>query len=518
MSVTISLSVKEKISFRLILIASIVLRVFLIIRDSAPFAYDMGRDLLWTKDIAFYRIPTLIGPAASIWGVYFGPLWFYFLSLPLLLTNGNPLSAVYITASAIIFTGFLGYFLFKKYLGKLYALVLAIIILFGATSINISTFAFHANLLPLLTFLLIYFCFLAVIKNPLFISLAFLSSSLMFHADPAPAVVFSFIPIFIFFFFKLYKTKKLIKVLTFSFLGYLIPFAFQILFELRNNFLEIKALVSYFRGENPSLSGQLPFFERILNRLTLFFNFFKESFTGGNDLFAILFLIIFGFALYKFFKTQKDKNLKILLKVVLISFSIIFLIFTVIITVEVKSWYLYGTIVLFAFLIILALYNLKKYKIILPIFLLLYPILNISPFLSKERVDHSRIDPAQLSNQLKAIDMIYQDANNLQFSVYIFTPPIYDQNYQYLFWWQGVRLGRGLPQDFAYLPNQPDYVRNKNVYTKSTNLSDQIYLIIENGQENEFYTRANWLKNFDTYKIVWEKDIDGAVKIQKREK
>lgn len=507
---------KEKIFLLFILISSILLRIFLISRDSVPFAYDMGRDLLWAKDIAFYHIPTLIGPAASIWGVYFGPLWFYFLSVPLLLTNGNPLSAVYVTALSIILTGFLAYLMFKKYLGKLYALGLAIIILFSATSINISTFAFHANLLPLLTLLLIYFCFLGVIKNPLFISLAFLSSSLMFHADPAPAVVFSFIPIFIFFFFKLYKTKKLIKVLSFSFLGYLIPFTFQILFELRNNFLEIRSLISYFRGENPSLSGQLPFFERTLNRLTLFFNFFKESFTGGNDLFAILFLIIFAFALYKFFKTQKDKNLKIFLKVVLVSFSITFLIFTVVITVEVKNWYLYGTIVLFAFLIILALYNLKKYKIILPIFLLLYPMLNISPFLSKEKAIRSRTDPAQLSNQLKAIDIIYQDAENLQFSVYIFTPSVYDQNYQYLFWWQGIRLDRGLPQDFAYLPNQPDYVRNKNVYTRSANLSDQIYLIIENGQENEFYTKANWLKNFDTYKIIWEKDINGAVKVQKR--
>ncbi|MEK9147136.1 MAG: hypothetical protein AAB639_02980, partial [Patescibacteria group bacterium] len=59
------------------LLAAAVLRIYLIARDSVPFAYDMGRDLLWTKDIVFYQTPTLIGPAASIWGVYFGPLWFY---------------------------------------------------------------------------------------------------------------------------------------------------------------------------------------------------------------------------------------------------------------------------------------------------------------------------------------------------------------------------------------------------------------------------------------------------------
>src|SRR3989304_9281168 len=104
---------REKIFLLVILLAAAVLRVFIIVRDSVPFAYDMGRDLLWAKDIAFYHIPTLIGPAASIWGVYFGPLWFYFLSFPLWISGGNPLSAVYSTAAVSIFTGGLAYLLFQ---------------------------------------------------------------------------------------------------------------------------------------------------------------------------------------------------------------------------------------------------------------------------------------------------------------------------------------------------------------------------------------------------------------------
>src|SRR3989344_2754944 len=196
---------QKNISIILVLTLAILLRIYLIIRDSVPFAYDMGRDLLWAKDISFYHIPTLIGPAGSIWGVYFGPLWFYFLSIPLLISGGHPISAVYFTASTIILTGALAYFLFFKYIGKRLAFILAIIILFSAALINISTFAFHANLLPLLTFLTIYFCFLAIVKNPIYISLSFLFVSLMFHADPAPAVVFTSIPMFVFWFFKLYK-------------------------------------------------------------------------------------------------------------------------------------------------------------------------------------------------------------------------------------------------------------------------------------------------------------------------
>src|SRR3972149_5103487 len=114
---------REKILLLVILLAAAVLRVFIIVRDSVPFAYDMGRDLLWAKDIAFYHIPTLIGPAASIWGVYFPPLWYYLLAIPLLLSGGHPLSAVYTTAAIITLTGILAFSFFKKYLGNFYAFI-----------------------------------------------------------------------------------------------------------------------------------------------------------------------------------------------------------------------------------------------------------------------------------------------------------------------------------------------------------------------------------------------------------
>ena len=504
--------------FLLIVVAAIILRIYLITRDSVPFAYDMGRDLLWAKDIAFYGIPTLIGPQGSIWGVYFGPFWYYFLSIPLLLTGGHPLSAVYATASVIILAGFLAYILFKPYFPKIYALTLAIVILFSSTLINISTFAFHANVLPFLSLLMIYFCFLSVIKNPLFISLALFSTSLMFHADPAPAVVFLLIPPFIFIFFKLYKAKDLLKLTALSFLAFFLPFIPQVIFELRNNFIETRSLISYFAGENPSLSGQLPFFQRIMDRSSLFFTFFKVSFTPNNNFFATLFLILIVFGIYKFLKNTKDKNLLALFKISALGFVLTYLIFTLVITVEIKNWYLYGVTILFALLIVFAIYGLRNYRKIVSLFIIIYLVLNTLPFLRNEKKLKSKTDPATLSNQLAAIDSIYNDAKDLSFSVYTFTPSIYDLNYQYLFWWRAVKSKRGLPQDFTYLPDQPSYVRNKNVYATETKTTNTVYLIIENAPENEFYTSKNWLINFKDYQIVWQKDINGAIKLEKRVK
>ena len=500
----------------LILIMAAAVRIFLINRDSVPFALDMGRDLLWAKDITFYKIPTLIGPAGSIWGVYFGPLWFYFLSIPLYLTSGNPLSAVYATASTIILSGLLSYFLFKKYLKVLYAFLAAIMILFNSTLINISTFAFHANILPLLTLLMLYFTYLAIIKNPAYIAIAFLSTSLMFHADPAPAVVNTLVLLIIFVFFKLYRLKPMFKIPTYCAIAFLVPFIPQTVFEVRNNFIQTKSLIAYFIGQNPSLSGQLPPVARIVNRLSTFYDFYKVSFAGGNDLFAKLSLLIVFFGIFMTFKKIAKEDQYQLFKLVILSIVSFFLIFTLVITVEVKNWYLYGLTVNIALLIVLVLYALNKYKMLTSAFLFGFLIVNLAPFISGQRSARAKSDPATLSNQTWAIERIYDDRPRSDFAAYVFTPSIYDYQYQYLFWWYGIEKKKGLPADFAYLPNQPDYVRNKEVYAPVTTQSNLIYLIIENSQENEFYTRESWLKNFQNYKLVWQENINNAIYIQKR--
>lgn len=340
----------------------------------------------------------------------------------------------------------------------------------------------------------------------------------MFHADPAPAVVSTFIPLTTLIVFKLYRSKDFPKTALYSAIAYATPFIPQVLFEIRNDFIQTKSLIAYFLGANPSLSGQLPLLVRIVNRGDVFFGFLKNSMAGGNLPLAVLFLTTTGLGIYFFTKKVHDKNLKILLYLSLLSILIYLAIFTVIFTPEVKEWYLYGIPPVLAIVTTLVLYLLQKYKWLVATLVVIFIFFNISPFLFQSRRVVAARDPATLRNQLAAISLIYDDSSDGKFSVYVFTPTIYDLNYQYLFWWQGIKLKKGLPQDFAYLPNQPEYVRNKNFYITSTSTSNTVYLIIENAPENEFYTRQNWLKNFSDYQIVWEKDINGAITIQKRTK
>ncbi|MEK7580917.1 MAG: hypothetical protein AAB512_01420 [Patescibacteria group bacterium] len=507
---------KERLILFSLIVAAFFLRVFLIQKYSFVFAYDMGRDLLWSKDIAFYHIPTLIGPAASIWGIYFGPAWYYFLSIPLLLSRGNPVSAVYTTALVQVLTPLVAYLLFRNILNKKFLIIFTILLLFNATSISISTFAFHANMLPLLTLLVTYFCYQAIVKNPLYIALTFFTTSLMFHADPAPAVAFTFVPLFFFFRYRLYKTKP-IGTITLSVIFYLLPFTPQIIFELRNNFVEVRSLVSYFSGNNPSLSGQLPLVPRIINRIIIFYNFFKFSFSPQSNPIALFLLGATFYGTINFLKNAKDKTAKLVLAINIYSLIIIFCVYTIFVTVEVKVWYLYGLTTTLTFLLAFTLYSVHKYKILQIFIISAITFLCTYNFLSA-KVSVSKKDPGLFSNQQEAIDKIYEDAGRNTFSVYVFTPTIYDYSYQYLFWWQAVKLNKGLPQEFSYLPRVPSYVRNKQVYeTRPASESKITYLIMENSQENEFYKKSDWTQNFNDKKAIWTKNINDAITIKKLE-
>lgn len=505
---------KEKFFFASTLLLAISIRFFLIFRDSVPFPYDMGRDLLWAKDISFYHIPTLIGPAGSIWGVYFGPLWFYYLSIPLYISGGHPLSSTYATSAVVISTGILSYFLFSKYFKKSFALLFAIIIFFSSIFVNISTYAFHANILPLLTLLTIYFLFLSVVKRSIFISLSFLTISLMFHADPAGAIVFTPIPVIVFLLFKVYKKASVVKSFLASVALFTIPFIPQIIFEFRNEFIETKSLIAYFKGENPSLSGGLPFLERIVNRFEVFFEFFKSTLSPENNFMALIFLSIIIIGIIRISKKEISKNLEILFKINLLTLSIVFFIFAFLVNVEVKIWYLYGVSIIFVFLFAISLYTVKN-RFIVFLFLTFFLSINLYPYLTKPQVSGN--DPAKLKTQLKAIDLIYRDSHD-PFSVYVFTPSIYDFHYQYLFWWYGIAKNMGLPNEFAYLPEKPAYVKNKEVYQATKHSPKTIYLIAELSEQNPHYTRNDWFKNFREYRTEWTTNINDAILVEKRNK
>ncbi|GAG06631.1 unnamed protein product, partial [marine sediment metagenome] len=161
-----------------------------ILEGRFQFVFDMGRDMIWTRDIVVLKKPYLIGPWGSISGVFFGPFWYYFLSVPFILSGGSPIASVLAVCFVNLAAIFIGYQFGKEIKNKRLGILIAFFFAFSRSQIAASFTAFHANLLPFTTLLFIYSLYKLKIKQKeiLYLPLAGFLASLNFHLEPAAAI------------------------------------------------------------------------------------------------------------------------------------------------------------------------------------------------------------------------------------------------------------------------------------------------------------------------------------------
>lgn len=484
--------------------------------------FDQGRDFIWVSNQVALRKPSLIGPWGSLTGVFFGPLWFWILGFGKLLFGGNPLVFTLINFGIVYSALFLAFILFRKK-PKIFLLFLSIIGFSSVQLRSISGFAFSQHLLPILTFGFIFSLteFLRKEKKEcLYIGLFLIS--LMFHAEP-PTCIFS-LPFLIYVFIKT-KNKKIyldFKTIIFCVTSFLTPFLPLIVFDLRNNFLQFNSIIKYVSGENQSLGDILPFSQRLVNRVQIFFSYFRSS-TFDNNLLAIFILITAIFINFKMKDKSILKDFFINSFYYIISLLLVFIIFPP----ELKGFYLDGIIVLFIFWISYFLLNLwkSKFKVLAILISVLIFVINISPlkFINelKNGFGDRKNGGSIYINQKEVLDWIYTKNGNEGFKVYTYVTAVYDYNYQYMFFSYGLNKYGYLPEDFSYLPNQPEYVQNKSLliekYGNKIKDSDGlVFLIIEKDDYKKL--SKEWLKNFpeDKYELIEEKIFDDKTRVQKR--
>src|SRR5438045_1065325 len=73
-----------------ILLIGIVIRFVGIINNSYAFTYDVGRDMLALQQLVYLHKIPLIGFTTGMPGIFYGPWWYYLLSIPFFLSGGNP--------------------------------------------------------------------------------------------------------------------------------------------------------------------------------------------------------------------------------------------------------------------------------------------------------------------------------------------------------------------------------------------------------------------------------------------
>jgi hypothetical protein len=487
---------------------SISVDVLPILAGIFPLTFDQGRDFIWVQNQLLKSQPSLVGPWGSISGTFFGPLWFWLLALPSWLSAGNPVVLTLFNTLVIYLTLALVTGIIYHRHKRLGVLVLILGLLSPGLH-GIANFAFSQHLLPILTLGLIYSSAQLLHKpQPIWLYGAALAVALMFHAEP-PLTILS-LPFLIGTCYWSQRRFRWLSLKTMIVAGFLfsVPFWPLILFDWRHDFIQSKGFIAYFAGDHSGFKpiAQTSLLTHLVDRPIKLLIVFQQSLIGLS---RWLFLPIGSVIIYfnQRFLSGFWRKLWQASAGYVISLWLVLTIFPE----ELKLFYLNGLFLVFILWAALALNTLiakrqlsskKLYLLLVLLFFINLKPLSFFRSLSLGFTDRHKLESLYV-NQVSAIDWIYVNATGQGFKVYIFTPPIYDFAWQYLFLNYGLSTYGYLPEEFAYLPQVPSYVPMKGERLKAPNaeirLAEQLlYLVVTDSYPNRI---NGWRANFASLEL-----------------
>ncbi len=504
-------------SILFILLLGIVYKLIMVSNGNFLFHIDSARDWVDVREMVVLKKPRLIGAGTAIEGVFNGPAWYYILAIPFIVSGGDPFAPLVLQ---IIFWAVGGYFLLKIVSGWSKWLTFPIGFLWIASNyIGLSTvYIFSPNPITLLTPLFIYFLSQYLKTNKtVFAILTFLLGGIFLNLEMNFAV---FIPLIIFFSFVIFKKELPLKKASFwigllFYLLYLLP---QVIFELRHGFLISKSLMAHLQREVKPFD--------VSYRLQVVTSSFFDTFVPTILNRKLLAVLISAFSIPVFLKFFKDIKKDAAVVVSLCYIFVPFLGF-LILPVTVNPWHLGGPM---AASVILAGFTLKKLwdfnwagkviSLILAVSIFSFSLFNIFKFFLYDR-NTPNMNPSAYKNEIAAIDYVYKYAKGQNFKVYAYLPSVYDYPYQYLIWWYGLRNFGYLPLDYAYAPNKPQIISNKQYFSQTPESSKKrensnLVFLIKEPDRNE--TRSGWEGGFVNLEFI-SKQMVGPIEVElKREK
>jgi hypothetical protein len=410
-----------------------------VFNETFAYTYDVGRDLLKVQDIVTtYDIP-FIGPTTGVPGLFYGPWWYYFLVMPFIFSGGDPRGLVIF----IVLTGMLGimicYLLGKRMHKPSFGLLFASLVAVSPSLVSTTSQIWNPNSIPLFILailavgLSIYTTKQERVKLAGFAGIGFLSG-LILDFEIVYGVLFLTGLLITLFFYKKYCSIKRIFALTSGFFLVLLP---RILFELSHQAIMTKAMIHFIQeGRDGSGSGiQFQFINSVISEWRLFIN----TVAAESELLGLIILISSMWVLFRYW--GKLEGFLRMMTVFMLVQVVVFLVGMSFFFEAIWDHYLVGLPIMYAGLVSISWYllykNFSSYKkiILAVIFLILMINLSvpkrISGFLSKPTLN----DPAQYAVHKTVVDYIYQDAKGQSFKYVLYTPPVHDYTYSYLFSW-----------------------------------------------------------------------------------
>lgn len=490
---------KSKIIFPILLIG-ILYRLFLTWNGNFLFNMDNARDMVDVREMVVLHKPRLIGPNSAIEGLYNGPGWYYLLSIPFILSGGDPYASIIME---IILWTVGGFFLLKLVSKWGMGAVWPVGLIWVASNYIVLTnlYAFNPNPVTLLTPLFI-FLFLQYLQTGKFwygVGTWFLGG-LFFNFEMNFGI---FIPLIILV-ATFFINKQLLKNKSFWLGGIFFIFTLlpQIIFDLKHQFIMSRSVLNFLnQGSSAGSFNPVAILQTISSS---FFNTFVPTLMN-HQTFAWIILGLFVTLVLKRWKAAFKNN-----SLVLISLIYIFVPFLgyLILPVTVNPWHLGGEM---AAALILTGFLLKQIPII-SLFIIFFALANIFNFFLND-FGKTNMDPSLYKNEITAIDYVYQKAEGKNFKAYIYLPSVYDYPYQYLFWWYGKKTYGYIPGEYAYSPNKPQYIPSQDKFQGiKNNFSGLVFLIKE---PNRNYTRFGWEADYKDMQFI-SKEMVGPLEVEIR--
>ncbi|MBU0618752.1 hypothetical protein KKD62_00790 [Patescibacteria group bacterium] len=501
-----------------IFLFALIFHLLPIFYSDISFNYDTAASWLEVRDMVMLTKPRLVGGEGGIKGIFFGPTWHYILAGLFFVFNGDPragaLASALINLSCIPLAWLIG-----KQINQLTGILAAFFFALAPIMIGSSSYQFVVNAFPFINLMALWLLNYQNKKWTL-MALAFWAS-LSFHFEPVVAIGFN-LAIFGLMFKSIKKLawkNKLSLVLI-----WLLPFGPQLIFDLRHDWLQTRAIIKFIQERGQGLGGSLPFFTRLINRPYLLINHFSETVTANHIWLSTLLLGLMIFGLKAIFIKGSLKQ-KQLAKQSLTLLSIPLLYYIFIFSPGIKPWYytsfpaVYGIVFALTLTWWLKQKNLKYFAWLALSGFCLTGIW-ASAYLPKLKQGFPSTDPSSLKNQLAVIDWIYQDSAGQDFVVYTYSPAIYDYPWQYLFWWQAEKKQLPLPKDFSYQPKTYDYVANKLAYVPPPETSSRFitYLIFEphDPSRETSYTPEDFMQPYVDLQLIASKNFNSRIRVEKR--
>lgn len=214
---------------------------------------DEGRDMIIVRRFLVDLHPPLIGPGTSVGNMYLGPIYYYMMALPTLLSNFSPVGPAVMVALLGVLTIFLLWWVGREWFGKKTALLISFLYALSPTIIIFSKASWNPNIMPFFSLLCIYSIW-KVWKKKNYKWLPVLGISYAFVLQSHYFGLF-LLPIFLVFWF-LSKSPK--KYTIWSIVLFLLLMSPLLVFDIRHNWLNLSAMKS-FLGEGEGSFGGVAF-------------------------------------------------------------------------------------------------------------------------------------------------------------------------------------------------------------------------------------------------------------------